>query len=604
MGCLLFGLLLSGMAHAQDICPTNPVENATACTFNARDYTLDPVDVEIHTTCRAVTDHLYVFVQDSIWNDGTVTPVRLAAALDAFESAVPAFPQAGIYAKVTEILGFPPNQFDNNDHIYLIVQDISTSSINPTSVYIRSEDLEKDFFGDPVEGSNQHETIFLHGEQLESDERLSDLANGLSQLVQWGFDADEDPWVVDTIARQMALHLGYTAYLTPIGDFAHSPDASLRGDDSTGRVRLDHGATALFGVYVVERLGELFPYYWAIQGDNDAGGFEAALAMMGTADGNFCDYLHDWVIRNKLNRGEYAYDSLDLPIFTGSYIRQHPGQLSRPVGAYAGSYVEIHVEDARPGETLEIHYQIPDTTGIRVSVAKTSSTDGSRVELEELRVLAGQPTIYLFDDIDEGFDRILFMSSRCAPGSPLNYQIDTELIPPETDGDEELESGEVEEGEGGDGDFSETEESDGDLTGDGDMDAEEEEEIKIYGSKTCPEINACYSACDTAVCRENCVAQGTPQGQAEWDEYITCITGTNPEGKDCLSYEEAGDRLACMRRNCHEWVEACTEAEEEPPSKGGGGCRNANGPHPNMLIWLVYLGFLVRRRFRGRPDHA
>ncbi len=598
-GWLLIAILLWTMnAWAAPVCP-GPVSGSTTCSFQAYSFaSIDPQPVSVSATCRAVEARAYYFVEDSLWGN-SVTQAKLDTLIAALETQTPAFTDKGVIESVTSFFGPLPNVFDQDSHLYVVIHDIADTSIDPVTAYIRDVDLDKDFFGDPLPGSNQHEILFLDKADLDKTIRQADVARELMNMIHFSYDPDEEAWVKDVMARWATYYLGYLDYTSDIGLFANDSAHSLIGEQEAGRVLLDPGATLLFGIYLYEHFDKN-PFFfsdWAQSDLTGVAGFEFILPLMGDSNGNFCDYLNNWVIQNMIDRADYAYADFNPPSFTGSFIRQHPGTTSPVITAYAGSYVEIDAGDLLAEQTLGVTFEVPNTTGMRITAAKLDSGNPTYLEIEELTVLAGQPTQFLFDDVGEAFDRLILISSRCSEAAPMLYTVTTSVIEPEADGDVETDGDADDETESELEEELESVDSDGDV--DQDADAGESSGPTITGSKTCPQINACYSACEDSLCQDVCVTDGTAEAQEQWEHYINCISGQNPEGIDCLSFSNAEERKACLYRNCHLAVENCAVVEEvdvDPDDLGGSSCRSVSHPAAMLVGLLLVLGLAWRRR--------
>jgi len=76
----------------------------------------------VSSTCRAVGEHCYIFVEDAIWNS-EVNLSNVNAIQDAFDNSTPADNNKGIYQTVVESFGNPPD-VDNDSKIIILILDI------------------------------------------------------------------------------------------------------------------------------------------------------------------------------------------------------------------------------------------------------------------------------------------------------------------------------------------------------------------------------------------------------------------------------------------------------------------------------------------------
>jgi hypothetical protein len=591
-------LFTTAQAWAESVCPFPQV--GTLCTFHGYDYSMiDPVATDVSATCRAISDHLYVFVDNSLWDAGKVSQDAVDTVITAWEDEVPSDDMVGIYTKIAGMLNInPPNLFDHDARLYLVVHEIKDTSLFEVNAYFRPLDYEKDF-NDPMPGSNGHDVLFIRGTGLDTDERLSDLTYTYSDLLHYTVDPNEVPWVRGVIGRAMALAMGYTIYRLPISQFAQDPSQSLLGDTNSDRTKLYPGPITLFGIF----LSEIYPPAMWVDWTNSVltgrDGFEAGLALI-DPEATFCVALHDFAMRNGLNRGSYTYESYDPPTFAkGHMVAQVGDPLTSPLTlkSYAAAYLEIDVSAVRAQDQLELEISFQDTLGVLANTAKYSTSGSLAMEVDDVTVQSGQSTKVLIDDIGIGFDRVLLIISRCTAAEPILANVKATIVQPPVDGDEDEEFEE------------ETEtELDGDLVpidGDEDDDLDEEsasEEEKpdaiVSGSKTCPEINVCYTECETEVCENACVDDGTTEGRQLWSDFLYCISGSFTGGTDCLNLGSAVERERCMSQQCPVQYEACKIPEIDdgvPDDNGGGGCSETGTASAVLLLFALALAWCSRK---------
>ena len=596
-------------ARAAPVCAKNP-SAGDACTFHAYDYTFStPSPVDVETTCRAVAElshdrTLYVFVEDAIWEQEFqgVDETRIANVVEALVDSTPANPETGIFDMLTDKIGAIASYLDTNPNInpnlYLVVHDVVFTSLYPVHAYFRELDYETDEYHRPLEGSNELPVVFLDGGDVDSDERLSDLTKMLADLIHWGFDRDEEAWVKDVIGRAMAVYAGYQTYTQDVGAFAAIPDSSLLGEERSGRLFLDHGATTLFGIYLIERMPSFFFSLWVNKQNNGISGFEEALPMAGHVDKDFCYFLHDWAISNKVDRGEYAYETLSLPSFAYielNYDHEEPGQeLTRSVSQWAASYIDLNVAGVPENHGFEVTFSIDQTIGINVT-AILIKQGGDIYDRRDLTLLAGSPSAFVFEEAGSGAYRYIMLITSMCFSSPLprNYTVAVDAIPP-VDGDEDRE-----EETAIDGDAYEDE-------ADAPEEDEEAWELVVEGGKDCHEINECHTEANSTAEQEECLQSGTAEAQDDWLRYIACISGDpryNRDEVNCLELDRE-DRLVCVERYCSVEDELCGLPDPGVSGRrelGGSNCREASGGYGAVFIALIGLLILGFRsgRIRG-----
>ena len=550
--------LLGGpAAQAAGVPCNNPVKN-TACSFNAYDYsTGTPKEITLNTTCRKVSAHAFIFVEDGVFGANEVTTTQLDALVEALETRTPRntpLGQMGILSALTSNFGPLPDQFDQIPQLYLVITHIPSPAGAGVGAYFRSVDEEKTELNAPKPGSNQHEMIFLEATDVSSDRRLSDLTRELVNLIHWGADPQEELWVKAVLAYSTPLWLGYTAYMDEITAFADAPGSSLLGETLSQSTRIDYGATALFGLYLSEndQLPLIFLGDWLANEQHGIAGFDDTLKKSAIADKTFCDFLHGFVVQNGLNRGDYRYNLITMPSVSHRIVNKHPGSLTVPSIAYSGTYVDIDARSAGAGSTLEVSYQAPENAGILLTVVRTSSKNSAFFEVKEQELKSGGPTVLLFDDIASGPDKISLLTSRCSDGAQKTIAITTRIISPLLDGDDDGEA-ESEPDASLDGDRENEAE-----TGDADGAEGEEEGILIVGEADCHEVNRCVGNCPDKACQASCVAQGTLLAQNQWQDFMVCLNGYNPSYDNCMAPGKTTfEREKCIHINCPNQLENC-----------------------------------------------
>jgi|GEM_PF-2999622 len=617
LSILAAAAFIFGIQTAQAAICSNSPTVGTACTFNAYDFSLvQPDEITVDTTCRAVDDKAFVFVENSLWNAG-VTQADIDTLLDAFTEQAPQG-DGGIYDQTVYLLGNMPDNWDSTDKLYIVIHDIDSNvAINPVTAYFRKADLEKDIFNQPTAGSNKHEIVFLHYEDVSSSARQADLAREMGGICAWGRDNDEEDWVLDVMGRSNAWLAGYSDYLPDVEAFADQA-YPLVGIEQAGRTALDHGATLLFGLYLADAYNPEFLSDWIMEEDNGPEGLENILFLWGQPDAVFGDVLQNWAVWNFINDGQFAYSLLDLPSFDTRIISTLPKSVSSGLLPWAASAVRIRLTDIGYQDTLGIDVTLPELSDYSFALVWLDNDDTARgtANLQLLELTAAQANHLEFSDIDTNFDWLYLILSHHGDGATVTWTVDAEKITPEPDGDGEdsetpVDGDDITDGDG-EGSADGDDVTDGDNAPDGDdaspdgdeiPDGDAEESVDgddaplVFGDLDCHQINRCYTDCDNATCREGCIETGTMQAQEQWNAYVACVTGENKEKINCLDLVTRAERDDCEARNCATTSASCKLIEEpEPVKKGGGGCSAA----ASASAWLLSVAFcallLLRRR--------
>jgi len=418
------------------ICSNSP-SVGTTCTFNANDYSMVlPEEITLDATCRAADAKAFVFVQNSLWNAGVVQ-ADIDALLDAFTDQAPQG-SGGIYAQTTALLGGMPDNWDYSDRLYIVVQDIhSNAAIEPVTAYFRKADLEKDYYNQPSPGSNKHEIVFLHYENLSSTARQADLAREMGGICAWGRDNDEDDWVLDSLGRANAWLMGYEDFLPDIQDFADEA-YPLVGIEQGGRMALDHGATLLFALFLADAYNPTILSDWAMEAANGPQGLEDILYLW-EPDIVFGDIMLNWAVWNFVNYGQFAYSLLELPSFDTRIISTLPKSVSMGIKPWTASAVRIRLSDIAFSDKLAIDVTLPELSDYRAALVwlDNGSKERGAVNVQKLELVSAQSSHFEFSEIDPAFDWLYVILSHHGEGADAAWSIDAEKISHQPDGDGE-----------------------------------------------------------------------------------------------------------------------------------------------------------------------
>ena len=77
----------------------------------------------VHSTCRRVGIHCYIFAEDSLWVNGRINQAAVDSVRNAFDFKTPANPNQGIYQTDVETFGNPPD-IDNDSLIVILILNI------------------------------------------------------------------------------------------------------------------------------------------------------------------------------------------------------------------------------------------------------------------------------------------------------------------------------------------------------------------------------------------------------------------------------------------------------------------------------------------------
>ena len=337
--------------------------------FYAVDFARSGSPYSTDATCRAVGKFCYIFVEDTQWQNGSVTYSSIISLKRAFDSSTPSNPTRGIYALETGELGPAPDEIDHDPRIYIFVLDIPDNyvqSANYVAGYVDPINEKKGVVWDPDTGmklhSNEVEMVYIDCDPMDVGSAVSKqiLAHEFQHLIHWRQDPDEDTWVNEGCSDYAAMMLcGYNDDLAfHIRAFEEEPNTSLvywpAGMMSS---MASYGAAYLWMVYLHEHYGGVSTISALIaEPDNGIKGINDVLAAKGYSQ-DFHHIFSDWKVANLIDDmafsdGRYGYKSVDLhmryqkrhshfPVSSITYIRSWATQYVKFAGGDGISDLQV-----------------------------------------------------------------------------------------------------------------------------------------------------------------------------------------------------------------------------------------------------------------------
>jgi hypothetical protein len=309
-----------------------------------------PVWERVLATCREVTANAYIFITNDQWNVH-MDSADVAQAAYYWEQGTYIDSTAGIYQLDTESFGQPPDELDNDPHIYILYDALG--SYNGTifdgyfSVFNEYTEEQANGMGGH---SNECEMFYMscYPNDPVGPIRISVLAHEFEHMIHWAHDSDEATWVDEGCAEYAMVLFGVP---DPIVDFPNQPDNNLT---LWSNAFADYVQTLLFFTYVSDHFGG-YETLAAIVADpqNSIDGIESALTNRGY-DILFPDLYMDWTMANFYHGAggadlphpdsQFIYFSLDPPAFrTIDNIQTYPaGPYNRSVAHWATDYVRFN----------------------------------------------------------------------------------------------------------------------------------------------------------------------------------------------------------------------------------------------------------------------
>jgi hypothetical protein len=289
-------------------------------TWWASDHSGDNTyEYSVPSTCRAVGNNCYIFVEDSSWTNGRVTQAGVDSILHAFEIRTPANPSKGIFQMDTTAFGQPPD-VDADPKIIILILNIK-DGFSGSGGYIAgyfygiNEYPDAVIHADSVDlGSNRHSNyaeiyyIDCNPANLTStagfDDASSTTAHEFQHMIHFNYeytnDVDHQTFINEGCSLLAEVHCGYPIYSQSYydGETNHAL-FDWRSDDMTNVLK-DYSRAARFFTYIRDQIGiGVFKNIVNSKQDGVAC-LDDAFKRFGTSQ-RFSSLLPNWFIANILN---------------------------------------------------------------------------------------------------------------------------------------------------------------------------------------------------------------------------------------------------------------------------------------------------------------
>lgn len=350
---LLFILFFCfGCTSSDDSSSDNGSDNGddtepTVMDFYVWDLSVMPPEVKTVTaTLRAEGDYSYIFVDNDEW-DISVNQTQADTLVVWFEDMTPEGsidPNSGIYYNDVDTFGEPPDTFDNDPKIYILLTELASYSGTQFDGYFnifdQMSDEEAQQYG---ERSNEKEILYINSviRPVDDAATLSVIGHEFVHMIQSNYDSDE-MWVEETLAELGMLINGYYTDVAWVHNFLSHPNYSLLGESQHS---IDYGACLLWGLYLHEQIDEQTFFREVITEETDGiYGFDAVLDYFGYEP--FLSFFFDWLMANYLDdptmgNGQYGYTMIDIPEPATTIEDNYPSSQTVNIHRYGAKYIRL-----------------------------------------------------------------------------------------------------------------------------------------------------------------------------------------------------------------------------------------------------------------------
>jgi len=317
----------------------------TTKSWSAVDFTNNNQRYTINTTCRAVGEKCYVFVENDVWTN-RVNQAAIDSIKAAFDNRTPINSGKGIYQTNTETFGYPPD-VDNDPRIIIVILDIK-DGYDGEGGYIEG------YFSSSNEvGANMAEMFFIDAYPLDLKTAgglqggLSTLAHEFQHMIHWNYHktSSQLTFVNEGCSLVAEVICGYSIYNQDryTGETNHYLlDWRNSTSFTNNEVLRDYSRAARFNAYLLDQFGVgIFRKIVETQ-QYGLNAYTDALSKVGASIA-FKDVLINWFIANNLDdksiNSAWGYDYKNLVKPYGNVLYNPSIDFSNTVEPYAVEYI-------------------------------------------------------------------------------------------------------------------------------------------------------------------------------------------------------------------------------------------------------------------------
>ncbi len=236
--------------------------------------------MDVPGTCRAESDHTFLYVADNLWENGIGQPL-VNAFMAGFEEWTPEGSinsQQGIWANNTQVFGEPEEGYFPDGKAKIFV-------------------LDTDGYGDGYVPSWVDEPV-LHIDgavrPLDDPATLSVTSHEFFHVLHQAFDPNEEVWMDESLAEAAMIVNGYYTDTAWVEDFIDRPDVSW-GPGNTEHGDLHYGAALLWGTFLWEQWGSDFMRALVAEASNGFTGIDDTLTSLQPGETSAMAY-RNWMV--------------------------------------------------------------------------------------------------------------------------------------------------------------------------------------------------------------------------------------------------------------------------------------------------------------------
>lgn len=379
----------------------------------------------LSATTRGVGTHCYVMVEDTKWNDSTVTQTIVNNVIAAFDSdansiltKAPDYTPGtapngdGIYGLDTYYFGNPPD-VDSEHRICILLLDIQDG-------YSGSGGYVGGYFHSYNQGtgtySNRREIIYIdvYPANPVAIDTLGTVAHEFQHMIHYNVDSDESTWVNEACSE-------FADFVTT-GSIRQNASYGPNSNDSLvvwSQELIDYDQVALFANYFTDQTGATFNINQLAQNAaNSTVGVNAALTALGSSL-TFDTMFENWMVANYINDRtidtKYGYQWIDFaPMSEYAYHSQFPVATQPSISVnYTGTrYIAFEF-----GKNLTVNFN--GNSGSLVVYAIKIGDSGNAVE--KMTLDGSNDGVWNFSDFGTTYDKIVLAVGNLTTSGAVSF---------------------------------------------------------------------------------------------------------------------------------------------------------------------------------------
>ncbi len=377
------------------------------------------------STCRAVGNNCYIFVEDSLWTNGSINQAVVDSIRTAFELKTPADASRGIFQLDTMYFGNPPD-IDNDPKIIILILDIK-DSYKGTGGYIAGYFYAQNEYPEAVIhkiGTNSHSNeaeiyyIDANPANLKTSYGItsasSTTAHEFQHMIFWNYshinDIDKLTFIDEGMSESASKLCGFKLESPSL--YYSNTNVDFLSWNITGDALRDYSRAALFSWYLIEQFGNSLTKSIVQNSYDSIACYDKAFQTSGSTL-RFIDVLKNFALAAEINNT--AYDP--------KYGFTVPISIKPAAVTYYFPIVSAVTDTLKPYGTRYIKFVGGQSLSLDINSSRTIEVKAIAVSPARIKVENVIPgTTYTSNNPGENYSSVVFaITNLSATETVLTY---------------------------------------------------------------------------------------------------------------------------------------------------------------------------------------